>query len=520
MLLRRRGEALEALQHIVDTAFRRELKDDRSFVVDCLDYRKGKDAELRQMARFMMEKAKSTGAPQEMGPLNPYARRLVHLTVAEDPQMSSESIGDAFLKTVIISVARSQAPRPATRPASRLCSARPTPSSRSRRRRAAAASASCASAEPRRASIAAASDRSARSRFEPRHATLAERHGRTNGARRSRRSITVFPAPHSYTGEDVVEISAHGSPVLLQADRRGSHARRRPAGRARRVHASRVSERPDRSRAGRGGSRSDRRGDAAAGARGVRSARGHADRRHRARSMRRSSTSVARLEASLDFPDEGYHFVERSARPLPSSTRRVGTHRSRCWPSARRGRLIREGLQVVIAGRPNVGKSTSVQRVSLERRGDRHAGARDDARSGDRSRRHRRRAGHARRHGRGARRAGGCHRSRRHRARRRRAAPSPRSIVVVLDRSVPLTEDDRALLAETAGTPRVIVANKSRSAACLGTAHGPGETSCRSRRSLATASIAFVRRCSRRSPGRCRTGATCRRSPTCVTSIC
>jgi spoIIIJ-associated protein len=106
VLLRRRAEALDALQHIVNTAFRRELKDDRSFVVDCLEYRRGKDAELKQMARFMMEKAKSSGAPQEMGPLNPYARRLVHLTVAEDPQMSSESIGDAFLKTVIISVRR------------------------------------------------------------------------------------------------------------------------------------------------------------------------------------------------------------------------------------------------------------------------------------------------------------------------------------------------------------------------------------------------------------------------------
>ena len=104
LLLRRRAEALDALQQIVNTAFRRELKDDRSFVVDCMDYRKGKDAELRQMARFMMEKAKTSGAPQEMGPLNPYARRLVHLTVAEDPQMSSESIGDAFLKTVIISL--------------------------------------------------------------------------------------------------------------------------------------------------------------------------------------------------------------------------------------------------------------------------------------------------------------------------------------------------------------------------------------------------------------------------------
>jgi len=105
VLLRRRAEALDALQQIVNTAFRRELKDDRSFVVDCMDYRKAKDAELRQMARFMMEKAKSAG-PQEMGPLNPYARRLVHLTVAEDPEMSSESIGDAFLKTVIISVRR------------------------------------------------------------------------------------------------------------------------------------------------------------------------------------------------------------------------------------------------------------------------------------------------------------------------------------------------------------------------------------------------------------------------------
>ncbi len=105
MLLRRKAEALDALQQIVNTAFRRELKDDRSFVVDCMDYRKAKDAELRQMARFMMEKAKTAG-PQEMGPLNPYARRIVHLTVAEDSEMSSESIGDAFLKTVIISVRR------------------------------------------------------------------------------------------------------------------------------------------------------------------------------------------------------------------------------------------------------------------------------------------------------------------------------------------------------------------------------------------------------------------------------
>jgi spoIIIJ-associated protein len=102
VLLKRKGEALDALQQIVNTGFRRELDDDRSFVVDCMGYRRGKDDELKQMTRFIMEKAKLSG-PQEMGPLNPYSRRLVHLTVAEDPAMSTESIGDAFLKTVIVS---------------------------------------------------------------------------------------------------------------------------------------------------------------------------------------------------------------------------------------------------------------------------------------------------------------------------------------------------------------------------------------------------------------------------------
>ena len=55
----------------------------RRLVVDCLGYRKGKDAELRQMAIFLGEKAKTTGLAQEIGPLNPYERRIVHLAVSE-----------------------------------------------------------------------------------------------------------------------------------------------------------------------------------------------------------------------------------------------------------------------------------------------------------------------------------------------------------------------------------------------------------------------------------------------------
>ena len=106
VLLRRQGETLDALQVIVNTAFRRDARGDRHYVIDALGFRKDKDAELRQMARFLMEKAKTSGVAQEIGPLNPYARRLVHLVVSEDPSMSSESIGDAFLKSILISAKR------------------------------------------------------------------------------------------------------------------------------------------------------------------------------------------------------------------------------------------------------------------------------------------------------------------------------------------------------------------------------------------------------------------------------
>ena len=102
-LLQRKGEGLDSLQHVVNTAFKRELRGNNHFVVDYLDFRKARDEEIKQMARFLVDKVRTTGAPQEMGPLNPYARRLVHLVVAEHPEMAAESSGDVFLKTVIIS---------------------------------------------------------------------------------------------------------------------------------------------------------------------------------------------------------------------------------------------------------------------------------------------------------------------------------------------------------------------------------------------------------------------------------
>ena len=103
LLVRHRGEPLKALQHVVDMSFARNLGDERRVFVDALAYRKGKDLELRQMAKYLAEKTKDSGLDQQLGPLNPYERRLVHMAVAEVPGVTTESVGDAFSKTVLIS---------------------------------------------------------------------------------------------------------------------------------------------------------------------------------------------------------------------------------------------------------------------------------------------------------------------------------------------------------------------------------------------------------------------------------
>ena len=104
LLVRHRGEPLKALQHVVDMAFGRRLPEDQRVFVDALDYRKGKDVELKQIAKLLAEKVKQTGVDQQIGPLNPYERRLVHIAVAEIPGVATESVGDAFSKTVYISL--------------------------------------------------------------------------------------------------------------------------------------------------------------------------------------------------------------------------------------------------------------------------------------------------------------------------------------------------------------------------------------------------------------------------------
>jgi len=65
---------------------------------------------------------------------------------------------------------------------------------------------------------------------------------------------------------------------------------------------------------------------------------------------------IARLEASVDFPDEGYHFIDPAQ--LRDALDVLQRATSSLLAEGRRGRLIRDGLQVAIVGKPNVGKSS------------------------------------------------------------------------------------------------------------------------------------------------------------------
>ena len=285
---------------------------------------------------------------------------------------------------------------------------------------------------------------------------------------------TYFPGPRSYTGEDVVEISGHGSPVILRqivCAATVAGARLAEPGeftfraflrgrldlvQAEAVHDLVTAVTPRQARIA-----FDQLEGTATAAIGA---------------MDRALFDlVARLEASLDFPDEGYHFIDARAAGVESAN--LAAQVRDLIASAHRGRLIREGCQVAVTGRPNVGKSSIFNALCGVERSivTAAAGTTRDLvtetvdiggipvtlvdTAGIRTTTEEIEA---------------------EGVRRARAALSVASaVIVVLDRSRALDAHDRALLEETAAGPRLVVANKRDLPAAWSPAAEPQIAACR-----------------------------------------
>jgi len=307
--------------------------------------------------------------------------------------------------------------------------------------------------------------------LEPRHATLVRlRSGEPAGTGPlwppgaiDEAIVTLFAAPASYTGDDVVEFSVHGSPVVVsELVDAAATAGARLAGRGEFTLRAFLNGRLDLTRA-----------------EAVRDlvdsttplqARMALDQLQGTLAERVGEIEntlfdlTARLEASGDFPEEGYRFITPDETLL--GIRSALSRMEALLADSKRGRLLREGITVAIAGRPNVGKSTLFNRLTgVERAivtevpgttrdllteavtllGARvtlvdTAGMRTTKDPVERE---------------------GV-------ARAEKAIAAADVVLVVLDSSTPLADDDRRLLEVTARRPRLVVVNKCDMAATWG----------------------------------------------------
>lgn len=96
LLLRKDGSLLLALQHLLNKISPQKVQ------TDCDFYRKRKERELREYAQQIAHQVYETGKNEILDLMNPYERRLIHIAANQIPGITTESIGDGFLKRVKI----------------------------------------------------------------------------------------------------------------------------------------------------------------------------------------------------------------------------------------------------------------------------------------------------------------------------------------------------------------------------------------------------------------------------------
>lgn len=88
------GELLEALQHLINQVFGRSLTGSARLVCDVHGFRATREAELQAMANHAANRVRQTGMAFTFEPMSANERRIIHLTLADSPDLFTESIGE------------------------------------------------------------------------------------------------------------------------------------------------------------------------------------------------------------------------------------------------------------------------------------------------------------------------------------------------------------------------------------------------------------------------------------------
>ena len=187
----------------------------------------------------------------------------------------------------------------------------------------------------------------------------------TDGARIDDAVVTVFRAPHSYTGEDSVEISVHGSSYVVQAAMNALlRAGARPAQAGEFTRRAFLAGRMDLAQAE---AVADMIASTSRAAHAVASTQMRGDYSQELQRLRQELLQITSLlELELDFSEEDVEFADRTQ--LETLLLRTRDKVAALAASFALGNALKEGVAVAIVGRPNVGKSTLLNRLAGEQR--------------------------------------------------------------------------------------------------------------------------------------------------------
>ncbi len=102
ILIGRRGHTLSCLQYIVRLIVGQQTKIWLPIVIDVAGYKERRYRTLQTLARNMAEQVKAREAPFTLEPMSAYERRIIHLALADHPDVITESIGQGEARRVVI----------------------------------------------------------------------------------------------------------------------------------------------------------------------------------------------------------------------------------------------------------------------------------------------------------------------------------------------------------------------------------------------------------------------------------